>query len=50
MSYKGGQLFIKTIEGSGFAGAIHGMRNPLNSWFKQIVKLKMVNSSWERMT
>lgn len=32
--YKGGQLFISTIEVSGFIGAIHGMRNPLNSWFK----------------
>lgn len=34
MIYKGGKMFIKTIEIGGFVGAIHGMRNPLNSWFK----------------
>lgn len=40
MGYKGGQLFIKTIEVSGFVGAIHGMRNPLNSWFKADSKVE----------
>ena len=30
--YIGGTPFIDLIEVSGFKGAIHGMRNPLNSW------------------
>ena len=30
--YVGGTPFINLIEVSGFKGAIHGMRNPMNSW------------------
>ena len=30
--YTGGTPFINLIEVSGLKGALHGMRNPLNSW------------------
>lgn len=30
--YKGGCLYLGLIEVGGFIGALHGMRNPMNSW------------------